>query len=366
MAEYNKSYFYGDDTPFQTGWGNTSYFTYHSQFNRDSRAIVIVEVVALLVLMITGIVGNLTVTYIVLNYTVMNRISSLSIASTGFAGVLFLLGIPFIATTRLTESWRFGRVLCGLVWYGQLSSGTIIVWTMAYISIDRYRNLVTPLKKPLSNHWAKFVIFLIWVFNFVCYSPLILAFTTRQFESGSTKVTICTLLFPRLRDVRISSVFVLGVAITGYLIPLALMLFNYYNIYKALRTRYGVTCHKWRGKSTSSSGSSDTQTTQQIARSKRDLYVIKQLNLQLFVFLLMWLPMIFFFVAIQIDTYSCLMQLRSQFLIAAKCVAFSYSVLNPFVCAVYNKACRDHLKDMFRINRNKNKVSSIGPHKMKY
>ena len=358
MDEFNKSYFYGDDTPYETGWGNRSYFTYHGQFNRYWRGIVYLEAVVMAFLMLTGICGNVLVTYIVLKYKIMHNISSISIASMGCAGVLFLLGVPFIATTRVTQSWIFGRVLCGFMWYGQLSSGTIVIWTMAFISIDRYRHLVTPLKRQCSNKSARIVILMIWLINLIGYIPLILAFTTREFDFGSTKVTICTLIFPYLNGVRVSSFFAVGVAIIGYIMPLSTMIHNYWKIGKTLRKRK-INQHSHQ-KNMPPLSSSEQKVSRPIARAKRDINVIKQLILQLVVFLIMWLPIVMFFVAIQIDFYTDKMQLRSQFLIAAMCVAFSYSGLNPFLYSVYNKSCRHHFKAFFKITKsNNNKVTEI-------
>lgn len=66
--------------------------------------------------------ANLGIAGCVLRYKEMRTPTNLCLVNLAAADLLFTVGVPAIAYTRLTQSWRLGETICRLLPYSQVRS----------------------------------------------------------------------------------------------------------------------------------------------------------------------------------------------------------------------------------------------------
>jgi len=78
----------------------------------DSWKVVVSSV--LLLICISGIVGNCCVIVVIVRYAKTKTVTNLYIANLAVADLCFLVGLPFLVVTSILERWVFGDVVCRL------------------------------------------------------------------------------------------------------------------------------------------------------------------------------------------------------------------------------------------------------------
>jgi hypothetical protein len=117
-AGANSSYVYGNDT--NGGWGLRSFFTFYSQFGSDRTVAAGVEVGILMLTFLVSVVANGSIAAAVLRYREMRTVTNCFLLNLAAADVVFALGIPAVAATRLTEDWALGDATCRILPYSQV------------------------------------------------------------------------------------------------------------------------------------------------------------------------------------------------------------------------------------------------------
>lgn len=115
----NSSYVLGNDTI--GGWGLRFFFTFYSQFGSGRTVTAGVEVGILLLTFLASVVANGSIAAAVLRYREMRTVTNCFLLNLAAADFVFALGIPAVATTRLTEEWVLGDVICRILPYSQVS-----------------------------------------------------------------------------------------------------------------------------------------------------------------------------------------------------------------------------------------------------
>ena len=67
-----------------------------------------------------AVAANLGIATCVLRYKEMRTPTNLCLVNLAAADLLFALGVPAVAYTRLTQSWRLGDAVCRLLPYSQV------------------------------------------------------------------------------------------------------------------------------------------------------------------------------------------------------------------------------------------------------
>jgi G protein-coupled receptor 120 len=114
----NSSYVYGNDT--NGGWGLRSFFTFYSQFGSDRTVAAGVEVGFLLLTFLVSVVANGSIAAAVLRYREMRTVTNCFLLNLAAADLVFALGIPAVAATRLTQGWSLGDATCRILPYSQV------------------------------------------------------------------------------------------------------------------------------------------------------------------------------------------------------------------------------------------------------
>lgn len=76
--------------------------------------------ISLAVTFIVAVGANLGMAGCVLRYKEMRTPTNLCLVNLAAADLLFALGVPAVAYTRLTQSWRLGEAVCRLLPYSQV------------------------------------------------------------------------------------------------------------------------------------------------------------------------------------------------------------------------------------------------------
>lgn len=85
-----------------------------------------VEVAMLTVTFMMSILLNATIACAVLRYREMRTVTNCFLLNLAAADLLFALGIPAVAFTRISQEWRLGNIFCKILPYSQVSELAII------------------------------------------------------------------------------------------------------------------------------------------------------------------------------------------------------------------------------------------------
>lgn len=113
----NQSYLYCVDTDL--GWGNRSYFTFFSQFNRGatSSLLAAVESGVLVLFFLLSSVSNGVIFYTLSSNRRLRTVTNYLVCNLTLADVCFTLCCPLVAVTRVTASWTLGSFACKTIVY---------------------------------------------------------------------------------------------------------------------------------------------------------------------------------------------------------------------------------------------------------
>lgn len=324
MANKNKSYFVGLDQEY--GWGNTTYFSYFSEFNRPWDGLPYIEAIALIFLFMFSLLGNSFVFFQMVKVRSTRTVTNYLICNLAVADILFSSGSPLIAAARLSGTWILGTFVCKMLVYVMFICASVMIWTMTVISIDRYICIFKKSTKKITPNMALCIIVVLWTLVFIAFVPLAMHFTVKKFPFGNTDIDICTLMWANNPNVRISLIFTVSVCLVGFVIPLIILVFNYFRILKKF----------WKTRRSVMTVVSSNTSKSVKSRKQRDIRLVKNLILLVLLFLVMWLPIFIVFVLIQADGMQEEMEISSQVLIGALCVALGNACVNPFLYSIMN------------------------------
>lgn len=330
---FNTSWFYGIH---EYGYGNSSFFTFISEFNRPWQGLQYIEAFVFSVLFIFSMFGNVLIFYQMFQTNSTRTVTNCMIANLALADIMFSFGSPIVAITRITGNWIFGDAICKFFVYFLFTCAMVMIWTMTVISIDRHICINRTNSKKMTPRVAVAIIIVTWIVCFLCFIPLAMYFHTRSFPFGRDYVTICTLSWPKTSGFRASIFFTALSCLVGFVIPIAIMSINYFKIIrKFVRSRRAILNNHNRVDVLHSNSLKTRK-----SRDQRDVKVVKTLLLLVVLFILMWLPIFVVFVIILIDGIYDNMQVPSLALVGTLCLALANACVNPFIYGVINDKVR--------------------------
>ncbi|KAL2746534.1 free fatty acid receptor 4-like [Vespula maculifrons] len=396
----NSSYRWGKNE-----YGSKYHFSYYSQFGERNEAVA-VEVTVLLITFIAAIIVNVGMAVCVLRYKEIRTPTNLCLVNLAAADLLFALGIPVVAYTRLTQSWELGDAVCALLPYSELKltetirrsiflvgrreyvCGFVLLWTLTVISIDRHKCLaVAPYRSILTNQRVLFICLTTWIVAFFVFLPVAVWFKPRAVSGG---VTICTLVFPQKSVVKISLIFTIVTLTFTCLLPMSLLVYHYQQIFKKIlntRDRWAVPCVAqdlttgkgnrrdselsvvgslipWVGRKLSTSsvvertGRTGSMSQHEEVRLHKHVRVMRILLLNVVAVLVMWLPITIIALLLFIDAQRPPEQtdffMRSHHFIWALITAQLNTVVNPILYGIFSENFRLCVTKILQRYSNKN------------
>ncbi|KAM4632583.1 somatostatin receptor type 5-like [Discoglossus pictus] len=175
-----------------------------------------------LLVCVIGLSGNTLVIYVVLRYAKMKTVTNIYILNLAVADVLFMLGLPFIATQNAISYWPFGTFLCRLVMTVDGINQFTSIFCLTVMSIDRYLAVVHPIK---STKWrrprvAKLISATVWTVSFLVVLPVII------FSDVQKDLNTCNINWPEPVTIW-SAAFIIYTSVLGFFGPLLVIVLCY-------------------------------------------------------------------------------------------------------------------------------------------
>ena len=223
---------------------NTSIINTESVYQSDVPLYLkILASICYIVSMILGIGGNILVLLVIFYHQRMKTVTSFFIINLAISDLIFaLLCIPSTyITAYLIQYWPFSSFACVFFNYMQTVSVTLTVYTLIWITFDKYWAFVKPFKLRMSIKICKYLIFLSWLFSLFVSLPI--AFFTKLTYSShnSSDAAIpsdidlpqCTEYWPE-NLTNIPQIYNISLLLIQYFIPLVILTYYYVRIYFVL------------------------------------------------------------------------------------------------------------------------------------
>jgi hypothetical protein len=135
---------------------------------------------------VLGLGGNALVLLVVIYFQRMRTVTNFFIFNLAISDLIFaVLCIPSTyITAYLIQYWPFSEFMCIFFNYMQNVSVTLTVYTLIWITLDKFWGLVKPLKQRISIKMCKLLICLSWLFSF--FTSLPIAMFTRVDRGNQT------------------------------------------------------------------------------------------------------------------------------------------------------------------------------------
>ncbi|KAJ4931115.1 hypothetical protein JOQ06_025414 [Pogonophryne albipinna] len=245
-------------------------------------------------------------------------ILNLSIADLSY----LLFCIPFQSVVYMMQSWVLGAFICKLSHYVFTVSMLVSIFTLSAMSVDRYIAIVHSRKSSsirVARH-ALIGVMVIWILSLVMAAPVM--YYQNIFRMGDNQ-TYCWEGWP---NQTLKKVYVVCTFIFGYVLPLLLISFCYAKVLNHL--------HKKLRNLSKKSEASKKKTAQTV------LVVVV-------VFCISWLPHHIVHLWAEFGEFP-LNQASFVFRVAAHCLAYSNSSVNPVIYAFLSENFRKAYKQVFK------------------
>ncbi|XP_026313634.1 octopamine receptor Oamb, partial [Hyposmocoma kahamanoa] len=179
--------------------------------------------------------GNCLVIAAVLCSSKLRSVTNLFIVSLAVADLMVGVAVlPFSSTREVFEIWIFGDVWCSVWLAVDVWMCTASILNLCAISLDRYVAVTRPVSYPsiMSRRRAKALIAGVWVLSFViCFPPLV-GWKDKRSE-GANPDDPPDPPCPWTCELTNDAGYVVYSALGSFYIPMFVMLFFYWRIYKA-------------------------------------------------------------------------------------------------------------------------------------
>ena len=284
--------------------------------------------ISLVVVMCIGVLGNLLVIYVVLNYGRLKTVTNTYLLHLALSDLVFLSGIPFFVSSLLTRAWIFGGYVCKLFFLTQGVNQYTSVIILALLAFDRY---LAVCYSPKSIIWRtrvnpNLLLILTWILSFILMLP-VTTFTDIHTSSASKAQCIINLPLPHSRV--FYYIVVSYTSTITFFLPISLMIYFYIRIVARLKHKVSQQHRRSR--------------TSMRTRRKVSILVLAVISVHICCCSPYW--------AVQVITISELLPQTSSILMPLTSVAqfllYVNSSMNPIVYAFVSEIFRLSFKRVF-------------------
>ena len=220
----------------QECWPNATHNdSFDGNATSNMRAITIASSAFYILICFVGLVGNFLVIMAVLRHPKMKTVTNIYILNLAVADSCFLIGLPFLIATALSETWVFGFYMCKVFYFLTSINWFCSVFTLTVMSADRYMAVCHPVRSM--RYRTRFVALLVcscvWCVSLLVMLPIILYSTTVPSENGGQR---CTISWPEGQPIPAEMAFIWYSMLVGFGIPVPLICVFYALLVMRLRT----------------------------------------------------------------------------------------------------------------------------------
>ena len=190
--------------------------------------------ILLIIVMFIGVMGNLLVIYVVLNYGRLKTVTNTYLLHLALSDLVFLSGIPFFLSSLITRAWIFGRFVCKLFFLTQGVNQYTSIIILALLAFDRYLAVCYSAKSIIwrTRVNPNLLLILTWLLSFILMLPIITSTTTQSSNSSEVQCVI-DLPFPQSRS--LYYIVLTYTATITFFLPISLMTYFYIRIVDRLK-----------------------------------------------------------------------------------------------------------------------------------
>ncbi|XP_050537307.1 probable G-protein coupled receptor No9 [Daktulosphaira vitifoliae] len=197
-------------------------------------------------------IGNTLVVAAVFNSSKLRSPTNTFIVSLAVSDLMVgVTVLPFSATWEVFKVWLFGDLLCSVWLAVDVWMCTASILNLCAISLDRYLAVTRPVQYPslMTKFRAKVLVVIVWVLSFVICLPPLVGWRDTQIQTEASTVLIRNHLYqndthrpqydtllppcPWICELPNNKGYVVYSALGSFYIPMFVMLFFYWRIYKA-------------------------------------------------------------------------------------------------------------------------------------
>ncbi|XP_071566281.1 dopamine D2-like receptor isoform X4 [Temnothorax nylanderi] len=171
--------------------------------------------------------GNVLVILAVVKERALQTVTNYFIVSLAVADLLVaVLVMPFAVYVLVNGSWSLPGFVCDFYIAMDVTCSTSSIFNLVAISIDRYIAVTQPIKyaRHKNNRRVWLTILLVWAISAAIGSPIVLGL-----NNTPDRISDQCLFY--------NTDFIIYSSLSSFYIPCIIMVFLYYNIFKALRNR---------------------------------------------------------------------------------------------------------------------------------
>ncbi|XP_050435937.1 probable G-protein coupled receptor No9 [Adelges cooleyi] len=196
-------------------------------------------------------IGNTLVVAAVFNSSKLRSPTNTFIVSLAVSDLMVGVAVlPFSATWEVFKVWLFGDYLCSVWLAVDVWMCTASILNLCAISLDRYLAVTRPVQYPslMTKFRAKVLVVIVWVLSFVICLPPLVGWRDTQIRTEASTVLVRNSLYqnvshspefdtlpscPWICELPNNKGYVVYSALGSFYIPMFVMLFFYWRIYKA-------------------------------------------------------------------------------------------------------------------------------------
>ena len=308
--------------------GTTQHVPHSGGDNFMSIAITIVCVLFSLITLL-GFLGNMLVILVVTLNKSMRNSTNLLVLNLAVADLSFILiCVPFTAIKYATPIWVFGDTWCRIVNHMTYVCVWASVYTLVLMCLDRLFAVVFAIKLPhiRSRRNVTISILVLWAVVFLSNIPAWMYHGVKQYPFHNETRRTCTMLTETMGPLT-TKLFHITQFAFGFALPVIVIAVLYSILLTFLMKRAdSVGGNAGKG----------------LSKTKRKVTIMVILVVS--VFIICWLPMQIILVLNSVGSYPQTIG-NVAFQIAANCLAYMNSCMNPFLYTVSSATFRKAFKD---------------------
>ncbi|XP_062424469.1 C-C chemokine receptor type 8-like [Rhea pennata] len=184
------------------------------------------------ILFVTGLTGNALVVWVLIVFRKISAMTDVYLLNLAISDLLFVFSLPFLAQYSVKGQWTFGNAMCKIIGSAYFIGFYSSAFFITIMSIDRYLAIVRSVYALQVRTTAHGIVasLVLWAVAILASAPAFLFFQ----EADDNNRTMCIPHYPDSNNGwKIFSNF--EVNTLGWLIPLGILIFCYYNILKNLQ-----------------------------------------------------------------------------------------------------------------------------------
>ncbi|KAK3094579.1 hypothetical protein FSP39_003619 [Pinctada imbricata] len=282
------------------------------------------------VVIVTGVLGNSIVCYVVWRYKHLRKPRNLLIVNLAACDIIMcLFCLPFSLMKLTIKNWYFGEFLCRVVPSLQNIDVFVSTFSVVGIAIDRYWAIVCVVVNDAHQHMTSCMILIIWVLAIVFCLPMVIFNSVMDVGDGLLKV--CAEAWP---SSTVKALYTIFVMVIQYMLPLIIISSIHAKICHVLRSRIQrdpITRHEMQ------------RALRDIKRHKKNMLLLTTVAVT---FAITWLPWTVLNVTADFEYYFLKCNFNFWYAICLL-VAMCSSCTNPILYGWFNANFREAFSSSF-------------------